>query len=199
MYFFICIRKPQKSWPSIFLILHPEKGDFLLEHLHWKTHIFLLWRMTPSLSFNFAMKLKYDFSVWNKSLFPQIWVNWAGAWNASFQWEWNTISPETNPYGSFPKFESMWKQVKAGPHPVKPFLGTLWWKKVNRSDSISTFMYVGGLINRFHPVSCPRSDSTRPLLFSHPLSGGHRSRPSLLGRQGYLADCSIDALLARIG
>ena len=59
-------------------------------------------------------------------------------------------------------------------------------KKVNRSDSISTFMYVGGLINRFHPVSCPRSDSTRPLLFSHPLSGGHRSRPSLLGRQGYL-------------
>ena len=49
-------------------------------------------------------------------------------------------------------------------------------KKVNRSDSISTFMYVGGLINRFQPVSCPRSDSTRPLLFSHPLSGGHRTR-----------------------
>ena len=84
------------------------------------------------------------------------------------------------------QFPQIWVSVKAGPHPVKPFLGTLWWKKVNRSDSISTFMYVGGLINRFHPVSCPRSDSTRPLLFSHPLSGGHRSRPSLLGRQGYL-------------
>ena len=87
------------------------------------------------------------------------------------------------------QFPQIWVNVKAGESwspPCEAVFRHFVMKKVNRSDSISTFMYVGGLINRFHTVSCPRSDSTRPLLFSHPLSGGHRSRPSLLGRQGYL-------------
>ena len=79
---------------------------------------------------------------------------------------------ETNPNCSCPKFGEV-RGALRGPEAVfRHFV----MKKVNRSDSISTFMYVGGLINRFQPVSCPRSDSTRPLLFSHPLSGGHRTR-----------------------
>ena len=79
---------------------------------------------------------------------------------------------ETNPCDSFPEFE----ELSEPPLTLRAFLGTLWWTWVIFFGCRQESMHMGGIISGFPQVWCPRSDSIWPLLFSHPLSGGHRTR-----------------------
>ena len=79
---------------------------------------------------------------------------------------------ETNPYDRFPKFEAISGSLSNFEAVFRQFV-------MNLSDFFGCRqlpLYMGGIIGRFLQVWCPISDSIWPLLFSHPLSGGHRTR-----------------------